>query len=103
MRNVVYKPLALEDVLEQATYIAQDSQQAGHQFLLSVEEVCTRVAEMPFMGALYVPLLAALEGVRHIRVPGFHNHWVFYRVTGGEIVVLRLLHSARDIDHLEIE
>lgn len=39
-------------------------------------------------------------GARRVAVTGFPKHLVFYQSRGDEIVVLRIVHGARDLESL---
>ena len=45
--NVLVRPLARRDIVEQALYIAEDSPEAADRFLESAEGTLNNLAEMP--------------------------------------------------------
>ena len=50
MTNVVKSPQALVEILDAALYIAEDSPDAGADFIDKVEESCALLATQPTMG-----------------------------------------------------
>lgn len=64
----------------------------GDAFAEAVETVCDRLRIFPH-GA---PPVDGFPGVRRARVRSF-PYGVFYRDAGEELIVLRVLHSARDV------
>ena len=43
---------------------------------------------------------AELSGIRRVPVAGFRKRLIFYQFRGAEILVLRLLRGARDLERL---
>ncbi|TPE59212.1 type II toxin-antitoxin system RelE/ParE family toxin [Sandaracinobacter neustonicus] len=72
-------------------YIAQDNPQRALSFLHDLRIKCTELADMPER----FPLVARYEasGVRR-RIHG--DYLIFYRVEPGKIVILHILHGARN-------
>jgi toxin ParE1/3/4 len=50
MRNIIRKPRAITDLIEEADYIARDSADASERFLLAAEETFKLIACMPGIG-----------------------------------------------------
>jgi toxin ParE1/3/4 len=44
--------------------------------------------------------LAELRNIRRMSISGFPKHLVFYRVEDREVLILRVLHGARDLESL---
>ena len=84
----------MQDLLEQFTYIGQDSADAAHRFLAAAEAAFERLAEMPGIGSQQVFRNPDLQGVRQWRIPGFENYLIFYRPLDDEIEVLGVLQSS---------
>lgn len=91
-------PRVKQDILELPRYIARDSFDAGMRFFDAVEQTLAKLAEMPGMGAIRGFDNPKFSDVRSRSVDGFGNHLIFYRKIPGGIEVLRVIHSARDID-----
>jgi toxin ParE1/3/4 len=99
-RRLVVRPLAREDLDEQARYIASDSIDAAIRFLDAAEAAFDRLRSTPEIGKLWKFQRSDLSGVRSWPVPGFEKHLIFYRVDSRMVDVLRVVHSARDLASL---
>ncbi|HEY3269390.1 MAG TPA: type II toxin-antitoxin system RelE/ParE family toxin [Armatimonadota bacterium] len=97
------RPKARDDLRELAQYIAQDDPDSALRFLSATEAAFALLLEMPQAGHVYRSLRDELTGIRRLSVPGFQMHVIFYRPTSNGLDVLRVLHSARDLDHLALE
>lgn len=98
MDKVNKRPQVIRDLIELATYIAEDNLDASDRFLTAAEETFKQLAKMPGMGKLTDLSNPNLAGVRQVAVKGFRNYLVFYRPTDLGIEILRVLHGARDIE-----
>lgn len=103
MRHAYLKPKARQDLRELSEYIAQDSMDSALRFLDATEEAFALLLEMPEIGAAYEALTPEVTGVRRWHISGFPNHVIFYRPTATGIDILRILHTARDLDQIAIE
>ncbi len=59
-----------------------------------------RVVKTPSAGALCDFKSTELHDVRRISLAGFPKHLLFYEFKEKEILVLRVLHGARDLESL---
>lgn len=87
-------PQATEDEREIFLTIAEDSPSAAERFLTSVYDAENRLAEFPELGKLRVSFG---PGVRTWTV---EPYLIFYTVDADAVVILRILHGARDLDDL---
>jgi toxin ParE1/3/4 len=97
MAGVTKRPLALFDLAEIWSYIADDSESNADRFLAKLESKFDLLASQPQMGRLREELMPGLRSFAHAR-------YVVYflpRATGIELV--RVLHSARDINADDFE
>jgi toxin ParE1/3/4 len=99
-RRLFVQRLAEDDLAEQAGYIVGDSVDAALRFLTAAEESFTRLAAFPEIGRRRKFHHPDLTGVRSWPVPGFEKHLIFYRLTERGVEILRVLHSARDLDSI---
>jgi len=99
-RQVVVRPLAKEDLAEQARYIARDSVAAALRFLDAAESAFDRLSSMNEIGRRRAFLHPELAQVRSWPIPGFEKHVIFYRVVAGAVDVLRVLQAARDLERI---
>ncbi len=97
-RRLIRHEQALNDLEEQASFIAQDSLSAAMRFLAAAERAFTQILEMPGIGASTTYASPRLAGLRRWPIPGFPKHLVFYRYSDGSVKVMRVLHAARDIE-----
>ena len=97
MTNVVKSPQALVEILDAALYIAEDSPDAGADFIDKVEESCALLATQPTMGTRYRGENVAIQNVRFVPVKKFVHFLIFYRVHEDTVEILRVIHGARDL------
>ena len=82
---------ARQDLFAIGDYIARDNPTRAQSFVAELAAKCASLGEMPKAYPL-VPRYAQ-KGIRR-RVHG--NYQIFYRADDTEIVVIRVLHGARD-------
>ena len=99
MSYVLKRPAAKQDVIEQADYLAQESLEAAYDFLVATEETFLQLSRFPQIGKKKVKS-KVFANVRQFPVKGFEQHLIFYRPVSGGIEILRVLHSARDIERI---
>ena len=91
----------MADVLEQADWYGE---QSGELLVKRWERAVTatilRVIRNPDAGALCTLQDDELRQVRRAAIAGFSKHLLFYRSQGAEILILRVLHGARDLESL---
>jgi len=93
--------LAVADILEQAAwYEAQADAELAKRWEDAVTAALLRICEMPNTGAPCSFSAKELEGARRVSVQGFSRHLIFYQSRKSEIVVLRIVHGARDLESL---
>ena len=99
--RLVLSDAAVADILEQADwYMAQSGVALAKRWETAITSVLLRVVARPETGTPCAFRSAELRGVRRRTIAGFPKHLLFYRVEGGEIVVLRVVHGARDLERL---
>jgi toxin ParE1/3/4 len=91
--QLVRRPRFLDDLTEAYAYLADRNPSAADQLLDDVEAAASLLAEFPQLGR---PREELRPGVRSLRLPRF-PHIVIYRLANDSVVLLRLLHGARDI------
>lgn len=101
--GLTYRPRARVDLLEQFAYLAEEaSVEVAERYFAAVEETCLRLARHPLSGSAYDSGVTRLKGMRRAPVSGFPAYLVFYLpgTTPRSIEIVRVLHGARDIEHL---
>jgi toxin ParE1/3/4 len=99
-RRIIRSDRALADLEEHAEYIRQRSPRAALRFLDAVESLFHQLASMPGIGQLYQTTHPLNHDLRCFPVPKFPSHIVYYQPLGDGIIVIRVLHGARDIDRI---
>jgi toxin ParE1/3/4 len=84
---------ARDDLDRIAEWIARDNPRRALTFINEIEEQCRRIPAMP----VAYPLLPGRKrsGLRRV-VHG--NYLIFYRVESRQMVIIHLLHGARDYE-----
>jgi plasmid stabilization system protein ParE/Arc/MetJ-type ribon-helix-helix transcriptional regulator len=99
-RLIIVLPSARADVRNQVACLSQENQDVAERFASAVEDTCRRLAEGPDLGEKLPTSKRRLRNVQIWRVDGFRNHLVFYRPSSDRIEIVRVLHAARDWQHL---
>jgi len=90
-------PAADADVDEAATFIAEDSLNAALRFYDAVELTYRELRDHPERWPLFELPNPRLIGLRKRAVIGFHRFIVFYRIEARVVLIIRVLHGARDL------
>lgn len=99
--SVIRRPAAIADLDDAADYLRrQRGPQVAIRFLGQVDATFARLASMPGLGTAYDPDEPMYAGLRYFPVSRYKSYLVFYRPVAGGIEVLRILHGARDLDHI---
>jgi toxin ParE1/3/4 len=94
-------PAADRDLDEQAAYLADEaSLETALRFYDAASVTFGKIASMPGIGERWPSTNPRLAGLRVWRIEGFEKHLIFYRVTDDGIEIIRVIHAARDIDHV---
>lgn len=89
--KVEFSPVAQDDLLEIALYIAQDNPTRALSFVDELEAQCLRLGQAAGIGA---PRPELGEGVRML---AHGRYLIFYREHPSTIRIERVMHGARDI------
>jgi toxin ParE1/3/4 len=100
MAKINKRPIVIQDLIEQATYIAEDNLDASDRFLRAAEKTFNFLGTMPAIGRLSGFTHSGLVDIRQYAIKGFKSFLVFYRVTDDGVDVLRVLHGSRDVEAL---
>ncbi|MEM6455115.1 MAG: type II toxin-antitoxin system RelE/ParE family toxin [Acidobacteriota bacterium] len=101
-----FHPRARRDLIEQATYLAENaSLEVADRFLESAERTVAQLVDTPRMGRVWEGARPETQrGLRVWRVSDFPKVLIFYRLESDAIVVVRILHSAQDLPaHLNVD
>ncbi|MFO0803166.1 MAG: type II toxin-antitoxin system RelE/ParE family toxin [Gemmataceae bacterium] len=99
--SVAKRPQARIDLDDIAAHLAVNAgADVAIRFLEAVETVLEQIDAMPESGAPFECDDPRLNGIRHISVRGFRNHYVFYFVRPAGIDLVRVLHAKRDLSSI---
>jgi len=96
--RIVQLPQALVDLIETADFLAQDDVQVADRFFDAFERTLDEIRDNPKIGSLRKFREAA--DVRMWFVRDFDKSLIFYTENADEIVILRIIHAARDYTRL---
>ena len=93
--KVVFSDAAKADLEHISDYIAADRPVRAETFVSELRSVALRLGEMPKA----FPLIPRYE--RHgIRRRAFGSFLIFYRIEGEQVLIVHVLHGARDYERL---
>ena len=92
MARITRRPLAAADILDIWCHIAEDSFEQADRWVDKLDEKFGLIATQPLMGRAIAELAADLRSFP------FGRYVIFYAPIEDGIDVVRVLHSARDID-----
>ena len=92
MARVTRRPLAATDILDIWEHIAEDSLEQADRWIDRLDEKLELIAGQPLMGRARIELGADLRSFP------FGRYVIFYAPIEDGIDVVRVLHSARDVD-----
>ncbi len=100
MPRLLKTSVAEKDVAEIADYISHDNIDAALRFLDAVEETGDLLAHWSHLGTeIDNP---HIDDLRRMQVKGFPNFLILYRPIDDGVVVLRVVHGARDLPSLTV-
>jgi len=99
-RRIVRRPAADNDVEVAGAYIAERNPRAADRFIDAVRATEEVLLRTPGLGTRRDYDNPALVGMRFHLVKGFRKYLVFYIPRSDGIEVVRVLHSARDLEAL---
>ena len=91
MTRVLRRPLADDDIAEIWDFIAEDSMSAADAFVDRLDREFKLLASQPMIGRPRAELAPGLRSMPFMR------YVIFYEPVKEGIVVVRVLHSARDL------
>jgi plasmid stabilization system protein ParE len=99
--RLLLSDLAIADILEQADwYSVQSGEALAERWERAVTSSVLRIVNRPAMGTLCTFRSVELRDVRRTTIPGFPKHLLFYKFQEEEILILRVLHGACDLERL---
>jgi toxin ParE1/3/4 len=99
--RITLSDAAITDILEQADWYQKKSgRKLATRWEKAVTSTLLRIVASPRSGARCSFSTKELNGVRRLPVAYFAKHLVFYRFQQGALLVLRIVHGARDLESL---
>lgn len=89
--NIVFTASAEADFEAIGDWIAEDDPRRAASFVMELRERCHSLADKPNR----FPVARRIEG-RLVRKLVHRNYLIFYRVLGGRVEIIRVVHGARD-------
>ena len=86
-----YHPLARLDLIESAAFYDEAEEELGDRFLAEAEAILSRLPKKAFHFRI------RFEDIRRVNLPSF-QHGIFYFIHQDCIIVLGILHGARDTE-----
>ncbi len=84
-------------------YTSEAGLTVARRFIVDANSAFQRLADMPHMAPLYDDAyIRHLEELRVFPISGFEKYLVFYRPVKDGIEIIRVIHSARDLEDVLI-
>lgn len=97
MGRIYRRPAARRDLIAHYRYLAENAGEAiADRFLSQAEASFDDLLKQPKMGAPLTLQRAELNGLRKWRVKDFDNVLIFYLPHPDGVLIVRVLHAARD-------
>lgn len=100
MKSVVFNPVAVADLEEITSHIAQDNPVAARHVRQDILDTAERLAPHPGLGIRPRFSAPRFAGIRFLPTHQYPTYLLFYRELNDEIEVLRILHGARNLPPL---
>jgi toxin ParE1/3/4 len=99
--RLVLTDAAIADVRDQADwYLRQAGRPPAQRWEKAVTSAISQVLRRPAAASPCTFRAPELRGVRRKAIPRFPKHLLFYRFDGEEVLVLSVVHGARDLESL---
>ncbi len=99
--RVTLSEAAVSDILDQSDwYTLQSGPKLARRWEQAVSNAIVRISRNPRIGAICSFKTAELRDVHRSTIQKFPKHLLFYQLQGDQLVVLRVIHGARDLESL---
>lgn len=95
--RIAYTRLALNDLRTIGDFMALDNRRRAGSFVVELRAACRSLQT----GSQRYPIQSQWQGQGVRRMP-VGAYLAFYRIVDDSVQILRVVHSAREIDHLEL-
>jgi toxin ParE1/3/4 len=97
MAEIEFSKEASSDVDDIAAFsVKRFGERVAESYLTGLELIFASIAEFPEMSAIYPRLRPA------VRCRVYRSHRIFYRVVYSRVLIVRILHHARDVNRAKI-
>lgn len=96
--GILVQPQAALDAKEIYSYLFDQNPAVARRFNEAVADTLIDIRDDPGLGIRWHSRDGRLSDLRWKKVTGFKNYLVFYQANNGGIVVVRILHGARDLE-----
>ncbi len=100
MGEIRKHPQVIRDLIEIATYIAENDLDRSDNFLSAVEETFKQLGKMPQLGKKSYFSNPRLQNIRQLAVKGFGKYLIFYQTMETGVEIIRVIHGAREIESI---
>jgi toxin ParE1/3/4 len=97
---ILWSRLAENDLAHIVDTISEANPKAAVRFAKAVRAAASKLAVFPEMAGLWESPDSSLDGVRVWPMTRFRRYLIFYRPTNDGVLILRVVHGARDLDKL---
>jgi toxin ParE1/3/4 len=98
-KTIVFRPRASRDLAKHMAYLEHHGSAAtANRFEKMLVKTLSRIRAFPELGSPWESVAAPVEHARFRTIERFRNHVVFYRIVGDTIDVIRVLHSAQNLE-----
>ncbi len=99
--RICVSDVALNDILEQSDwYEHRSGEELARRWAKEVTLALIRIEKNPRSGAKCSFTADELQDIRRMPIAGFPKHLILYRADESEILILRVVHGARDLESL---
>ena len=98
--RIIRSDPVLDDLDALSEYIRQRNPRAALRFLAAAEAISRQVAFMPGIGERFETDNALYQDLRWVPISGFPSHIVYYKPLADGVVIIRVIHAARDVDRI---
>ncbi|MEO5803270.1 MAG: type II toxin-antitoxin system RelE/ParE family toxin [Verrucomicrobiota bacterium] len=98
--TIIKRPAAKQDLVDCGSYIALDDPTAADNFIDAAEKAFEQLSKMPEMGPVLHPSNPRSQNMRFWPVTGIRNYLVFYFPLPDGVEKVRVLHGAREWEHV---
>jgi len=96
-----FSDAAVTDFLEQAEwYERQSGARLANRWERAVTTSLFKLTKTPNIGTRCNFASKDLANLRRIAIDGFPRHLIFYKTQASEVLIIRIVHGARDLERL---